>query len=58
MHSKPWIFYKLLLISHINNLFVQALEPTEMDLAYGGEYVCYELGLPYEYKSELNVGGA
>jgi hypothetical protein len=34
---------------------VQALEPSEMDYAYGGEYFCFELGLPYNYASELNV---
>jgi hypothetical protein len=26
---------------------VQALKPTEMDLRYGGSWVCFELGLPY-----------
>ena len=26
---------------------VQAQKPTEMDLRYGGSWVCFELGLPY-----------
>lgn len=27
--------------------FVQSLKPTESDLMYGGEWVCYKWGLPY-----------
>ena len=27
---------------------LQALNLTEMDLRYGGSYICFELGLPYD----------
>ena len=33
---------------------VQSLKPTENDLLYGGEWVCFELGLPYSMKKMFN----
>ncbi len=34
---------------------VQALEPTEADRAYGGQYLCYDFGLPNSYAAELQA---
>lgn len=33
---------------------VQSLELTETELMYGGEYACFQLGLPYRFQNELN----
>ena len=32
---------------------VQSLEPTDMDLAYGGSWVVWSLGLPYSMKEQF-----
>ena len=34
---------------------VDSLNLTEYDLAYGGSYVCYELGLPYRMQAEFDA---
>ena len=33
--------------------FVESLKLSEIDLRYGGSYICYDLGLPYEMASEF-----
>lgn len=32
---------------------VESLNPDEIDLRYGGSWVCYELGLPYSMEKEF-----
>lgn len=33
--------------------FVESLKMSEIDLRYGGSYICYDLGLPYEMANEF-----
>ena len=33
---------------------IDSLKLTEQDLWYGGEYVCYSLGLPYSYAKQFD----
>ena len=33
---------------------IESLNPTKEDLMYGGDYMRYEFGLPYEYAVELD----
>jgi len=32
---------------------VESLDPSEIDLRYGGSWVCWELGLPYSMKDDF-----
>ena len=36
---------------------VDSLELTEGDKMYGGDYICYKLGLPYSYSSQFDQVG-
>ena len=37
---------------------VESLELSEIELCYGGEYACFQLGLPFSYSKELDVAVA
>ena len=34
---------------------VESLDPSEMDMRYGGSWVCWEMGLPYSMEKEFET---
>jgi hypothetical protein len=34
---------------------LEGLELTKSDKMYGGEYICYKLGLPYSYAAQFDI---
>jgi hypothetical protein len=34
---------------------IEGLELTDSDKMYGGDYICYKLGLPYSYAKEFDL---